>query len=246
MAHNLQNSIILLDRTPAALNTLLRDLPEEWTFPNEGANTWSVFDVIGHLIHGERTDWMIRAARSTASIVLPRSAKARAKLCRGCSMNLHCCVRKTSPNCGHSISRRRIYRSAVSTRLSERSPCRNCWQPGLLTTLLMFIRFRESWPTNTATPWALGANSWASCNAPATAPRLSPHRRSNCRRTSLSECRRRRLSRSKLRSRSASPQTPRSAKLRLAVRLPGRLSGETSATTIRLATPPSAPKTAHR
>lgn len=61
MAHNLQNSIILLDRTPAALNTLLRDLPEEWTFPNEGANTWSVFDVIGHLIHGERTDWMIRA-----------------------------------------------------------------------------------------------------------------------------------------------------------------------------------------
>ena len=61
MAHNLQNSIILLARTPAALNTLLRDLPEEWTFANEGANTWSVFDVIGHLIHGERTDWMIRA-----------------------------------------------------------------------------------------------------------------------------------------------------------------------------------------
>jgi len=61
MEHNLQHSIILLARTPAALNTLLRDLPEEWTFPNEGANTWSVFDVIGHLIHGERTDWMIRA-----------------------------------------------------------------------------------------------------------------------------------------------------------------------------------------
>ena len=61
MEHNLQHSIILLARTPAALNTLLRDLPEEWTFANEGANTWSVFDVIGHLIHGERTDWMIRA-----------------------------------------------------------------------------------------------------------------------------------------------------------------------------------------
>jgi DinB superfamily len=60
MEHNLQNSIALLTRTPAALNTLVRDLPEEWTFRNEGENTWSVFDIVGHLIHGERTDWMAR------------------------------------------------------------------------------------------------------------------------------------------------------------------------------------------
>jgi hypothetical protein len=60
MEHNLQNSIALLTRTPAALNTLVRDLPEEWTFRNEGENTWSVFDIIGHLIHGERIDWMAR------------------------------------------------------------------------------------------------------------------------------------------------------------------------------------------
>ena len=61
MEHNLPHSISLLTRTPTALDALLRDLPETWTFRNEGANTWSAFDVIGHLIHGERTDWMPRA-----------------------------------------------------------------------------------------------------------------------------------------------------------------------------------------
>jgi len=61
MEHNLQHTISLLTRTPAALNVLLRDLPETWTFRNEGENTWSAFDVVGHLIHGERTDWMPRA-----------------------------------------------------------------------------------------------------------------------------------------------------------------------------------------
>ncbi len=61
MQHNLQNTISLLTRTPAALNTLLHDLPETWTLRNEGENTWSAFDIIGHLIHGERTDWMPRA-----------------------------------------------------------------------------------------------------------------------------------------------------------------------------------------
>ena len=61
MEHNLHHTISLLTRTPAALNALLRDLPETWTFRNEGENTWSAFDVLGHLIHGERTDWMPRA-----------------------------------------------------------------------------------------------------------------------------------------------------------------------------------------
>jgi|SRR5579875_1991375 len=58
--HNLQNTTALLARTPAALDALLRDLPDSWTNGNEGEDTWSAFDVIGHLIHGERTDWMPR------------------------------------------------------------------------------------------------------------------------------------------------------------------------------------------
>jgi hypothetical protein len=63
MEHRLTETISLLARTPAALNALLRDLPEIWTLRNEGEKTWSAFDVIGHLIHGERTDWMPRAKR---------------------------------------------------------------------------------------------------------------------------------------------------------------------------------------
>lgn len=60
MHQNLQNSIALLTRTPVALNSLVRDLPEEWTHRNEGDNSWSVFDILGHLVHGERTNWMAR------------------------------------------------------------------------------------------------------------------------------------------------------------------------------------------
>lgn len=61
MGFDLQQTIALLTRTPSALNALLRDLPERWTLRNEGGKTWSPFDIVGHLIHGERTDWMVRA-----------------------------------------------------------------------------------------------------------------------------------------------------------------------------------------
>ena len=60
MTHNLNHSIALLARTPAALDALLRDLPDAWTLRNEGENTWSAFDIVGHLIHCERTDWLPR------------------------------------------------------------------------------------------------------------------------------------------------------------------------------------------
>jgi hypothetical protein len=61
MEHNLHHTIALLTRTPSSFNTLLRDLPETWTLRNEGENTWSALDVMVHLIHAERTDWMPRA-----------------------------------------------------------------------------------------------------------------------------------------------------------------------------------------
>jgi hypothetical protein len=63
MSQNLEHTISLLARTPAVLDALLRDLPDAWTLRNEGEATWSAFDVVGHLIHGERTDWMPRARR---------------------------------------------------------------------------------------------------------------------------------------------------------------------------------------
>lgn len=63
MQQDLQYTLSLLARTPATLNAWLRDLPEVWTWQNEGENTWSAYDVVGHLIHGERTDWVPRARR---------------------------------------------------------------------------------------------------------------------------------------------------------------------------------------
>ena len=51
----------VLRRTPSTLNSLLRDLPEPWLVHNEGPDTWSPYDIIGHLIHGEETDWIPRA-----------------------------------------------------------------------------------------------------------------------------------------------------------------------------------------
>lgn len=61
MEFQLESAVDVLRRTPDTLNRLLRGLPDEWVRNNEGPNTWSVFDVVGHLIHGERTDWIPRA-----------------------------------------------------------------------------------------------------------------------------------------------------------------------------------------
>lgn len=61
MPHHLENTMSLLSRTPAALNALLRDLTETWTLRGEGDKTWTAFDVVGHLIHAERADWIPRA-----------------------------------------------------------------------------------------------------------------------------------------------------------------------------------------
>jgi hypothetical protein len=56
----LSDTTALLSRTPAALDALLRDLPTFWTRHNEGDSSWSPFDIVAHLIDGERADWMPR------------------------------------------------------------------------------------------------------------------------------------------------------------------------------------------
>lgn len=53
----------ILGRTPAVLDAWLRGLPDAWTTATEGAGTWSPFDIVGHLIHGDRADWIPRARR---------------------------------------------------------------------------------------------------------------------------------------------------------------------------------------
>lgn len=60
MDFQVDHAIAVLKRTPGALRALLEGLPEEWIGSNEGAGTWSAFDIVGHLIHGEETDWIPR------------------------------------------------------------------------------------------------------------------------------------------------------------------------------------------
>ena len=61
MTFDIETGPEILRRTPSIIASLVRDLPESWTHRNEGPDTWSVFDVLGHLIHGEETDWIPRA-----------------------------------------------------------------------------------------------------------------------------------------------------------------------------------------
>ena len=61
MEFKLEEGIEILRQTPSAINALLRPLSSAWSERNEGPNTWSPFDVVGHLIHGEETDWIPRA-----------------------------------------------------------------------------------------------------------------------------------------------------------------------------------------
>ena len=56
----LADAIAILTRTPATLNALLRGLPDAWVRSNEGQDTWSAFDIVGHLAFADRTDWMPR------------------------------------------------------------------------------------------------------------------------------------------------------------------------------------------
>jgi len=80
MEFQLEQAKGVLQRTPATLNSLLGDLPDAWIVHNEGPDTWSPFDVVGHLIHGEDTDWIPRAkiiladGESRAFVPFDRSA----------------------------------------------------------------------------------------------------------------------------------------------------------------------------
>jgi hypothetical protein len=68
---NLEDAIAILERTPASLTALLYGLPETWIRATEGEGTWSPYDVIGHLIQGERTDWIPRARHILAGETRP-------------------------------------------------------------------------------------------------------------------------------------------------------------------------------
>ncbi|MFZ0294728.1 MAG: DinB family protein [Candidatus Sulfotelmatobacter sp.] len=72
MEFNVAEATEILTRTPATLDAMLRGLPDKWVRCNEGKDTWSAFDIVGHLIVGERTDWMPRVR------IILREGEARA------------------------------------------------------------------------------------------------------------------------------------------------------------------------
>lgn len=72
MDFQLADGIAVLERAPATFRALLGGLPDAWTTPNEGPDTFSAYDNLGHLIHGERTDWIPRAR-----IILAQGANRR-------------------------------------------------------------------------------------------------------------------------------------------------------------------------
>ena len=61
MKFALDQAIVILQRTPGTIKSLIENLGENWTNANEGPETFSPFDVVGHLIYGEKTDWVVRA-----------------------------------------------------------------------------------------------------------------------------------------------------------------------------------------
>ncbi len=91
MEQNLENTVALLERTPAALDALLRGLPEMWTERNEGENTWTVRSVMAHLIHTEGANWIPRGRMilesGEAQAFTPFDREGHVRYSRGKTMN---------------------------------------------------------------------------------------------------------------------------------------------------------------
>jgi len=60
MQYSVNQAIEIIEKTPRVLATMCDGVSDEWTHNNYGPETWSVFDIVGHLIHGEKTDWIPR------------------------------------------------------------------------------------------------------------------------------------------------------------------------------------------
>jgi DinB family protein len=90
LSHDLHNTVALLERTPAALDALLRGLPEAWTHHDEGDGTFTIVDVVGHLIHADKTDWMPRARmileHGETRVFEPFDRRGHVERCRGKSL----------------------------------------------------------------------------------------------------------------------------------------------------------------
>ena len=105
MDFDLNAGIAILERTPRTFRVMLEGLSSAWTDSTEGPDTWSPYIIVGHLIHGERADWIPRAriilaqgedTRFTHSIDSLSSAKAKENRSLSCWTSLPACVPRIS------------------------------------------------------------------------------------------------------------------------------------------------------
>lgn len=87
MKFELRKSIEIIKRTPHVLNTLLQGISDDWIYNNEGENTWCVFDVVGHLIICEKTDFIPRTkliiSDSDNKMIVPIDKNAQIEYSKG-------------------------------------------------------------------------------------------------------------------------------------------------------------------
>ena len=139
MRFELASSLDILRRTPATLRALLEGAGDGWTRSNEGRETFSPFDVVGHLIDGEETDWMPRArlilSRNPEAVFTPYDASATT---RGTGDGRSPPFSMSSPGSAPGTSRLSrpgtwampSWISGPCTRASDPSPCGSCSRPG--------------------------------------------------------------------------------------------------------------------
>lgn len=166
MKHNLEQTISLLAHTPAALNALLRDLPETWTLVNEGEGTWSAFEVVGHLVHAERTNWIPRVksilqfGENQAFAPFDREGQAREVQGKSLSQLLDEFARLRSENLGklrqlnlreEDLARRGMHPALGAVALSELLAT---WATHDLTHLHQISRIMASQYRETVGPFA--------------------------------------------------------------------------------------------
>ena len=125
MQFELSKAVPVLERTPRVLRELLNGLPEEWTAATEGPETWSPFDVVGHLIHGERTDWLPRARSSSATASPARFRSSIGSRCsrpRAAARSRNCWTASTSCARANLERLRELDLSADDLRRTGRHP----------------------------------------------------------------------------------------------------------------------------
>ena len=171
MNFDLETAVPVLARTPQVLNALLRGLPPAWEAGREGPDTWNPYDVVGHLIHGERTDWMPRVEHLLShGEAVPFPAFDRfAQFQASSGQSLAQLLDTFRELRGESLSRLAALRLTANDleRIGQhpefgRVTLGHTWPRGWCTTSTTLFKSRESWAANTAMPLGRGGSTCVS------------------------------------------------------------------------------------